>query len=215
MNEFYQIRAEEMGKLRRTGKTLDFIGKQYGVSRERVRQILESVGMNYKKAAKPPYRRLSPEDKWAKKVERFNSLVDKRGADECWNWRGGINNVNDYGAFCGHGAHRFAYSLVYGEIPDGLVICHTCDNPRCCNPAHLYAGTMADNIHDREARNRGNHPYATRARSMRELRAKKIIEDRANGASLQELSEKYFVSKQSIYLTIRKYSRPDQADKEK
>lgn len=91
---------------------------------------------------------------------RFWLLVDKRGPDECWPWAGGARSHNGYGEY-GHAsrgkvrAHRVAYELTHGPIPDGLSICHHCDNPPCCNPAHLFAGTTLDNARDRAQKGRG------------------------------------------------------------
>lgn len=65
-----------------------------------------------------------------------------------------------YGAFVFNGkrqpTHRIAYELTYGKIQDGLIACHHCDNPRCCNPRHIYAGTYKSNMEDRSRRNRAN-----------------------------------------------------------
>jgi hypothetical protein len=86
---------------------------------------------------------------------RFWAMVDKSGGpDACWPWRGEI--FEKYGRFYpSHGkkvrAHRFAFGLA---AANGHVIRHTCDNPPCCNPAHLLCGTQLDNIADRQARNR-------------------------------------------------------------
>ena len=89
--------------------------------------------------------------------ERFWSRVDKLGENECWNWlgsklRGGYGNLNiDGGTFQ---AHRVSYILHFGEIPDGMLVCHTCDNPPCVNPKHLWLGTHLDNARDKVNKHR-------------------------------------------------------------
>jgi len=54
-------------------------------------------------------------------------------------------------------AHRVAWKLAYGEIPEGLHVLHHCDNPPCCNPKHLFIGTPKDNAQDRASKGRGNN----------------------------------------------------------
>lgn len=84
---------------------------------------------------------------------------DSSGA--CWVWTA-AKNQGGYGEVGVNGhcrlAHRVAWILVYGSIPDGLCVLHHCDNPPCVNPEHLFVGTPADNAADREAKGRGNQP---------------------------------------------------------
>lgn len=88
---------------------------------------------------------------------RFWARVDRRGPDECWEWTGYRLRLG-YGRLTYHGrttaAHRLAYAFAHGPIPEGLFICHRCDNPPCCNPAHLFLGTVADNNADMRAKGR-------------------------------------------------------------
>ncbi len=82
----------------------------------------------------------------------FWSLVQVGAADECWPFIGHIDR-DGYGKYHGHGAHREAFRLANGRTPEMSVL-HSCDNPPCCNPTHLYEGTQQQNIADRVARRR-------------------------------------------------------------
>src|SRR5271157_183966 len=91
---------------------------------------------------------------------RFWKYVDVRSDNECWPW---IGNRNDkgYGTIGDKGkvvkAHRVAWALKHGPIPDNLDILHKCDNRPCCNPSHLFPGTQQDNIADMIKKNRQAH----------------------------------------------------------
>lgn len=88
---------------------------------------------------------------------RFLAKIDRRGPDECWNWTAS-KMAGGYGAFNWEGvtakAHRLAWRHAFGDIPDGLNVCHHCDNRICCNPAHLFLGTHLDNARDRNSKSR-------------------------------------------------------------
>lgn len=92
-------------------------------------------------------------------AERFARFVQK--SDGCWLWTG-AKKATGYGfirvvGVGMRGAHRIAYELANGPIPEGMVVRHTCDNPRCVRPDHLIVGTVADNVRDCAERGRRFH----------------------------------------------------------
>lgn len=142
-------------------------------------------------------------------IERFEASF--RRTETCWLWTKGLNS-NGYGSFhkdSAHpnmGAHRFAYETYIGPIPDGLLVCHTCDVRNCVNPSHLYAGTEADNSRDMESRGRGNHPKGMR------MAAAKLTDDdvreirrayAAGGISQQALADQYGVAQHAVSRIVR------------
>jgi hypothetical protein len=99
---------------------------------------------------------------------RFELGFDKGLENECWNWKKS-KNKKGYGQFgIGHGtcypAHRISYELYIGKIPRNMLVCHSCDNPSCVNPSHLWLGTIQQNNIDRDNKGRFvkqigiNHP---------------------------------------------------------
>lgn len=85
----------------------------------------------------------------------MNFIKENVTIDEncCWNWNKSTNS-SEYGQFYKNKkywtTHRYVYFKTYGEIPDNLVVRHTCHNRRCCNPEHLLIGTSKDNWYDSE-----------------------------------------------------------------
>jgi len=108
-----------------------------------------------------PHRELVITEKY---VKSFWDKVDKKGDDECWNWKA-FKNKQGYGKMgvgAGHcvNAHRFSWVIHVGKIPEGLFVCHKCDNTSCVNPKHLFIGTRQDNINDMVLKKRAKH-FAT------------------------------------------------------
>jgi hypothetical protein len=91
--------------------------------------------------------------------QRFRSRIERRGPDECWPWRGG-RDVKGYGLISrdGRSVRATWIALEFDGRPRPSVAheaCHTCDNPPCINPAHLWWGTRSENIFD--ASRKGRH----------------------------------------------------------
>ena len=86
------------------------------------------------------------------------------------------------------GAHRYAWSLANGPIPDGMFVCHKCDNPPCCNPDHLFIGTHDDNMRDMAKKGRGRSGVIG-ATSF--LTVDQVASIRADSRSLKEIAADY------------------------
>jgi hypothetical protein len=132
----------------------------------------------------------------------------------CWEWVG--SKRNGYGRMIvgsrtdgtrrSASAHRVSYELTYGEIPEGMEVCHKCDNPCCVNPDHLFLGTKQDNAADRDAKGR-NIVFIGEEQPRSKL-TKKAVKDarweRAyKGTSYQMLADRYGVSKKTMQNAIK------------
>ena len=140
------------------------------------------------------------------KDNRFWTKVDKSG--ECWIWKGCIGKEWGYGSLGRHKrtwlAHRWAWTLTYGAIPTGKLICHHCDNPPCVNPEHLFIGTDKDNANDRDQK--GRHGKALGEKNPHaKLSANKIRSIRklcADGLSQSKVAKLFGVTQGSIHLIV-------------
>lgn len=106
------------------------------------------------------------------KQDIFMRHVIKTGVNTCWKWRG-AKLKHGYGRYSGGLlAHRITYELLVGPIPEGLLVLHSCDNPECTNPKHLFLGTHSDNAKDMVLKGRNWHPDQTGLKRSDETKAK-------------------------------------------
>lgn len=116
--------------------------------------------------------------------ERFYALIQPDELSLCWLWKGAKSNnlKRPYGYFT-YGkvqyAHRVAWQIFRGPIPDGLFVLHHCDNPPCVNPDHLFLGTKKDNRQDMLRKNRYKFPVgeATPSAKLTEVQVRQILTD--------------------------------------
>ena len=141
----------------------------------------------------------TPETFWA----RCSNRADPNA---CWEWQGARKALG-YGKLSYDRrvttAHRVAYTLAFGPIPEGGFVCHRCDNPPCCNPRHLFLGTARDNTHDMLVKGRGYFPGArVPLRGSNHYMSKLTDEQRAEIAASTEpqrdLAARYGVSHGTI-----------------
>lgn len=148
---------------------------------------------------------------------RFLTHVDpERVADACWPWIG-CRYATGYGAFqlgqrpSGRqrhtGAHRAAYELFVGPIPAGMHVLHRCDTRACVNPSHLFIGTNAENVLDREQKGRGNHvgPYKSAKLTPEQVEEIRMWYARG-GVSKTYLAKVYGVTSMMIHHIVTRHS---------
>lgn len=140
--------------------------------------------------------------------ERFWERVDR--TDGCWTWTGSIQKSNGYGVINEGGtrgrrwyAHRYSFTLKNGEIPKGMVVCHTCDNPPCVNPGHLFLGDYRDNMRDASSKMRMTYGEACHSARLTEETVKEVRAKHATGNfSYKGLAREYGVYDQAIKYAV-------------
>jgi hypothetical protein len=139
--------------------------------------------------------------------ERFWAKVGK--TESCWLWTGSRLG-RGYGMFRHNGktvkAHRIAWELEYGPVPQGLYVLHTCDNPPCVRPEHLFLGTQFANMRDMVSKGRCR-PQGQRASPSDEIA--RVIADRyAAGTTQRVLAVEFGWGQSTISRTIHRLTRP-------
>ena len=140
-------------------------------------------------------------------IKRFWDYVKIISIFNCWEWQAGCFD-SGYGQYrVGDKkirAHRYAYELFYGSIPDDLCVCHHCDNVVCVNPLHLFLGTHKDNSQDRERKGRGARNLRPQpgelngSAKLTWVEVEKIRELQGQGIGYQKLSHLFGICKSQI-----------------
>lgn len=143
---------------------------------------------------------------------RFWRFITRGAPNDCWEWQGN-RNKKGYGIIAEQTgrtlAHRLSWIIHYDPIPGDLRVLHTCDNPPCCNPSHLFLGTQADNVRDMDNKGRRGNGGGTKALGELSHQAKLKSTDipvirrlHKEGATYAEIARRYAVSAQSINAII-------------
>lgn len=170
-NVALSARDQELVRYFLEGRTLEETGQRFGITRERVRQILEVQGITHRTQGK---KIKAPRPTRPTREQVFWRYVDKNGAipphltTPCWNWTGALKSRNlkkdgtrgdGYGHFHfrgkQRGTHVVSWLLANRQLEPKQWVLHKCHNSRCVNPDHLYSGTPKDNAQDRENAGRG------------------------------------------------------------
>ena len=140
-------------------------------------------------------------------TERIESKVEKIPEAGCWVWMG-TTTVRGYGQIESfkrkHYAHRASYEAFIGPIPEGMNVCHTCDNVYCVNPAHLFLGTQKQNLEDMARKKRSTWGEKNPSAKITMQDVENIRLAASKGQSSKELANTYNISISNVTAILRK-----------
>ncbi len=146
----------------------------------------------------------TPEERLWRRVRRSEPTV-------CWEWSGCVT-PKGYGVMWHPNrtlrlVHRLSWTLAFGPIPNGLSVCHHCDNPRCVNPEHLFLGTIRENNEDMRAKGRGSIPVPLIGSQnphskMTEAQVVEARSLRASGLTCRAIGEKLGIKRRTISAAV-------------
>jgi hypothetical protein len=152
------------------------------------------------------------------RLDNFWSQVNATEISDCWDWVGARDKCG-YGIFpfvpdvdglprrYGTRAHRFAYLITGNPINTGMMVCHSCDHPPCCNPSHLFAGTNTDNMRDASIKGRMNPPKGEK-RWNAKITERDVIAIRhlaSSGEMQKDIAVKFGLSASTIANIVRRH----------
>ena len=139
-------------------------------------------------------------------VERLSTRIKVNEKTGCWEWTGCLHE-------CGYGldgkrnrrVHRLVYTVCFGQIPKGMRCCHSCDNPACCNPYHLFLGTPRDNTQDAVRKGRLAKGESHGRAKLTEESVRTIFKLREKRAlSVAEMATMFNVRENAIYRVLHR-----------
>jgi hypothetical protein len=172
----------------------------------------------WKRNGDPTARRCLPAG--ATVEDALRAYVDRStGPDGCWPWTrhrmSPSERWGDYGVTGVEGRTRVAWEAANGPIPSGMSVLHRCDNPPCCNPRHLFLGTVADNVADMVSKGRDRRPLGTRHPNARLTASaiSELVDLRRSGWKYTDLARRFGISPTSVHnvLTGKTYRSEDVA----
>jgi len=149
-----------------------------------------------------------------KDLDRFLNKINIKSKTECWVWNGGKSNYG-YGHFWyngkTYGAHRMSYRIHNKNFPKKLFILHSCDNPSCVNPSHLFTGTHIENMRDRERKGRGDAAKRIGERNpvhkLKDSEVKDIIKKYSSNMSQTKIAKIFKINQCHVSRIINKLRR--------
>jgi hypothetical protein len=134
---------------------------------------------------------------------RFKAKVAVCGPNECWEWAGSISG--GYGTYRyrekTHKAHRVAFAVETGSWPQGVVM-HTCDNPKCCNPAHLRVGTHQENMTDMKQKGRARSGGVGSSCKLAKLNERAVAEILSTKMQAKDICSRFGIGKSAAYSVL-------------